>query len=65
MYFGISKRGGRYIRTLLINGAQSVIRHCDKKQDKLSLWLKALVDGEDLTEQLLSWQTRMPEYFGQ
>jgi len=44
LYLGISKRGNRYIRTLLIHGARSVISHCDKKQDKLSLWLKALVE---------------------
>jgi transposase len=44
VYLGISKRGNRYIRTLLIHGARSVISHCDKKQDKLSLWLKALVE---------------------
>ena len=44
LYLGISKRGNRYIRTLLIHGARSVISHCDKKQDKLSLWLKAVVE---------------------
>lgn len=44
VYLGISKRGNRYIRTLLIHGARSVISHCGTKQDKLSLWLKALVE---------------------
>lgn len=40
---GISKRGNRYIRTLLIHGARAVLRTCQHKQDKLSLWLQALV----------------------
>jgi transposase len=44
VYLGISKRGNRYIRTMLIHGARSVISHCDNKQDKLSLWLKGLVE---------------------
>ena len=44
VYLGISKRGNRYIRTLLIHGARSVLNHCDKKQDKLSLWLQALIE---------------------
>lgn len=44
VYLGISKRGNRYIRTQLIHGARSVISHCEKKQDKLSLWLKGLVE---------------------
>lgn len=40
---GISKRGNRYIRTLLIHGARSVISHLGDKTDALSLWLKALI----------------------
>lgn len=43
VYLGISKRGNRYIRTLLIHGARSVLKNCAKKTDKLSLWLQALV----------------------
>jgi len=41
---GISKRGNRYIRTLLIHGARAVLQHIGGKTDTLSLWLKALVD---------------------
>ena len=44
VYLGISKRGNRYIRTLLIHGARAVLKNCTKKTDKLSLWLQALVD---------------------
>ncbi len=35
---GISKRGNRYIRTLLTHSARSVLRTCQNKEDKLSLW---------------------------
>jgi len=41
---GISKRGNRYLRTLLIHGARSVIRCCTGKTDPLSRWLQALVE---------------------
>jgi transposase len=44
IYLGISKRGNRYIRTLLIHGARSVLKVSTKKKDKLSLWLQALVE---------------------
>lgn len=44
VFLGISKRGNRYIRTLLIHGARAVLKNCSKKTDKLSLWLQALVD---------------------
>lgn len=36
---GISKRGDRYIRTLLIHGARSIVKICHKKTDKRSQWV--------------------------
>ena len=44
IYLGISKRGNRYIRTLLIHGARAVLKTCGHKKDKLSLWLQALIE---------------------
>ena len=40
---GISKRGNRYLRGLLIHGARSVIKNAHKKDDKLSRWVTDLV----------------------
>ena len=40
---GISKRGDRYLRWLLIHGARAVVAHIGEKQDRLSCWLRALV----------------------
>lgn len=36
---GISKRGDKYVRTLLIHGARSVVNVCEKKTDELSHWV--------------------------
>jgi transposase len=36
---GISKRGDRYLRTLLIHGGRTVVNGCDKKTDKLNQWV--------------------------
>ena len=44
VYGSISKRGNRYLRTLLIHGARAVLRHCSNKQDRQSLWLQALIE---------------------
>jgi transposase len=44
IYLGISKRGNRYIRTMLIHGARAVLKNCTNKTDKLSLWLKSLIE---------------------
>lgn len=41
---GISKRGDRYLRSLLIHGARAVVKVANKKTDMRSLWIKQLVD---------------------
>ncbi|MGL4768561.1 MAG: IS110 family transposase [Formosimonas sp.] len=40
---GISKGGDSYLRTLLIQGAKSAVRHCTHKTDALSVWLQSLL----------------------
>ena len=39
---GISKRGDRYLRTLLVHGARSALVRCGRKTDSRSLWLQKL-----------------------
>ena len=39
---GISKKGNRYIRSLLVHGARSIVWYSAKKQDGLSRWLQRL-----------------------
>ena len=41
---GISKRGDKYLRSLLVHGARSVVIHAHKKEDALSLWVNRLVE---------------------
>ena len=36
---GISKRGDRYMRKLLIQGARNAVKVCDRKTDRLSQWV--------------------------
>jgi transposase len=36
---GISKRGDRYVRTLLIHGARAAVQNCEKKIDIKNVWL--------------------------
>ena len=36
---GISKRGDRYLRSLLVHGARSVVIRAAKKEDRLSRWI--------------------------
>lgn len=39
---GIAKRGGSYLRTLLIHGARSVLMHIDRSKDRLGQWADEL-----------------------
>lgn len=40
---GISKRGNTYLRSLLINGARSVVSNIKDKTDGLSIWIRGLL----------------------
>jgi transposase len=40
---GISKRGDRYVRKLLVHGARSALRQVAKKDDRRSLWSQRLL----------------------
>ena len=42
MLLGISKRGDRYLRTLLIHGARTTLRHVGHKPDPCSRWVVTL-----------------------
>jgi len=39
---GISKRGDKYLRRLLVHGARAVLRHLGSKEDPRSVWLRKL-----------------------
>jgi len=39
---GISKRGDRYLRSLLVHGARSLVRLAARKEDPLSRWINRL-----------------------
>ncbi len=39
---GISKRGNRYLRRLLVHGARSCVTHMDRSRDRLGAWLDGL-----------------------
>lgn len=39
---GISKRGDRYLRSLLVHGARAVVSRAEKKQDRLSQWINRI-----------------------
>jgi transposase len=47
---GISKRGDKYIRTLLIHGARSVVCKVSNKEDKRSIWIQKLKERRGMNK---------------
>ena len=40
---GITKNGNRQLRTLLVHSARTLVRHMEKKNDALRLWVKGII----------------------
>ena len=51
---GISKRGDRYLRQLLIHGARAVVRQVGEKQDPLSCWIRRLVARRGMNKAIVA-----------
>ena len=47
---GISKRGDKYIRGLLVHGARSVVVHAVNKEDKRSKWVPSLREKKGMNK---------------
>ena len=56
---GISKRGNTYLRTQLINGARSALRHCDNKTDQVSVWAKKLKERSNYNNATVALANKM------
>jgi len=51
---GISKRGDKYLRTLLIHGARSVVNKVKDKVDQNSLWIKKLLERSGFNKTIVA-----------
>lgn len=56
---GISKRGDAYLRSLLIHGARAVAIHVKPKDDKLSLWVKNLIDKRGFNKAIVALANKL------
>jgi transposase len=56
---GISKRGDRYLRSLLIHGARSVVIQAKRKDDRLSRWINRLVSARGLNKAVVALANKM------
>lgn len=51
---GISKRGDRHLRTLLVHGARAVVRVSAKKDDPFSQWVNRLRERRGVTKAIVA-----------
>lgn len=56
---GISKRGNKPLRTLLIHGARAVVSRAQNKHDKLSRWIQALIDRVGIHKATVAYANKM------
>ncbi len=59
LLLGISKRGDRYLRTLLIHGARSVIYRVKDKENKRGRWLKQLIERRGVNRAVVALANKM------
>lgn len=56
---GISKRGDRYLRSLLAHGARSVVTQAARKTDCLSIWLNRIVKDRGWNKAVIAMANKM------
>jgi len=56
---GISKRGDRYLRSLLIHGARSVVIQAKTKDDRLSRWINRVVSARGFNKEVVALANKM------
>ena len=59
LLLGISKRGDRYLRSLLVHGARSVVRLAANKDDALSRWINKIKTGRGFNKACVALANKM------
>ncbi len=56
---GITRRGNPYLRTLLVQGAQSVLNHCQRREDAISQVARRLLESKRRTVDVIAIANRL------
>lgn len=56
---GISKRGDKYLRSLLIHGARAVVSSAKNKDDQLSQWINRLRERRGFNKAVVAYANKM------
>jgi transposase len=56
---GISKRGDRYLRSLLVHGARAVVKQAAGKEDRLSRWINRICEERGWNKAVVAMANKM------
>ncbi len=56
---GISKRGDKYLRSLLIHGARAVVSRAKNKDDRLSQWINRIRERRGFNKAVVAYANKM------
>ncbi len=56
---GISKRGDRYVRSLLVHGARAVVSRAEHQDDRLSLWINTIRENRGFNKAVVALINKM------
>jgi len=56
---GITKKGDKYLRSILIHGARSVVSAASRKTDPLSCWINSLVARRGFNKAVVAYANKM------
>ncbi|MCP3670110.1 MAG: IS110 family transposase, partial [Gammaproteobacteria bacterium] len=59
LLLGISKKGNRCLRSLMVQGSQSVVTNTKRKNDKLSQWIKRIKETRGLNRACVAYANKM------
>lgn len=55
----ITKRGDKYLRMCLVHGARAVLANVKDKQDKVSCWIRELIERRGYNRAMWHWLREM------
>ncbi len=59
LLLGISKKGNRYLRSLMVQGSQSVVTNAKHKNDKLSQWINRIKETRGHNRACVAYANKM------
>jgi transposase len=61
---GISKRGNRYLRSMMVHGARAALYQCKNPQDRMIQWARAIAKRRNANKAAVALANRLTRLVG-